>query len=388
MGVVSRAIGYFRQRFRRGPLERARQVEALGRLESATALYLQAGARDEAARLLTLRADAAREPAERLALLGRARECASGDARIELAVRRARLALDLAEQRTRQLLPSELGALGAELEQLDQPELAARAFALAGDVDAEARSLISAGDVERLEAVLDAEQQRQEDKRDRAALLERLGDLDRAGRRREALALTRDAPNEVQVEEAFAALRRSIELKCCRRDPVRLELDGRRLEVAFGDTLRIGRSDVNLVVASPAVSRAHLEVRRGANGPEAVDLGSHNGTWLSGARLGAPLEITPGLELSLGGEVRVVFEPWRDGTCCTLGDRTVCAPLGPLVLGGWSVTRAADGLLELGAAEGTPLVLNGLSVAAPIQLCREDVLSETLGGAVRLKVLG
>lgn len=386
MGVVTRAVGYLRDRLGQRPFERARQAEALGRIEAATALYLQAGARDEAARLLVLRADAAREPAERLLLLGQARECASGEAKTRLAVRRAELALDLAEQRARPLMPSELSALGVEFEQLSEPELAARAFALAGDVDAEARSLVSAGDVERLEAVLDAEQQRQEGSRDRAALLERLRDLNRSGRRREALALAGDAPGD--ADEAFAVLGRAIELRCCQRDPVSLELDERRLQVVFGNTLRIGRCDANLIVPSPAVSRVHLEVRRGARGPEAQDLGSHNGTWLRGARVSASLEVGPSLELSLGGEVRIGLKPWQDGgVCCALSGRTVYAPLGPLRVGAWTVSRASDGQLELEAAPGAGLVLNGLKVVAPIQLCRGDELSESIGGAVRLRVV-
>jgi DNA-binding NtrC family response regulator len=53
-----------------------------------------------------------------------------------------------------------------------------------------------------------------------------------------------------------------------------------------GAAIAIGTSEDNAVVlADPAVSRYHLELRRSTSGVHVTDLGSRNGTWLDGVRI-------------------------------------------------------------------------------------------------------
>jgi hypothetical protein len=65
-------------------------------------------------------------------------------------------------------------------------------------------------------------------------------------------------------------------------------------------TIVVGRSSAcEAVVAEPTVSRRHLELRAIDGGWLAVDLGSTNGTWLMGRRVGRA-RVVAGDELTLG----------------------------------------------------------------------------------------
>jgi pSer/pThr/pTyr-binding forkhead associated (FHA) protein len=62
----------------------------------------------------------------------------------------------------------------------------------------------------------------------------------------------------------------------------------------------VGRSSrCDVVVADPTVSRRHLELRAEDGGWVAVDLGSTNGTWIMGRRVGRA-RVAAGDELVLG----------------------------------------------------------------------------------------
>jgi FHA domain/Domain of unknown function (DUF1707) len=72
----------------------------------------------------------------------------------------------------------------------------------------------------------------------------------------------------------------------------------------------VGRSrGCDVVVPEPSVSRHHLELRAIDGAWLAVDLGSSNGTWLMGRRVGRA-RVAPGDELLLGA-CAVVLEPAR-----------------------------------------------------------------------------
>jgi DNA-binding NtrC family response regulator len=72
------------------------------------------------------------------------------------------------------------------------------------------------------------------------------------------------------------------------------------------DALAIGTSEDNaLVLADPAVSRYHLELRRTSNGIALVDLGSRNGTWVGGVRVERAI-VPAGTRLRLGDTTIVV----------------------------------------------------------------------------------
>jgi hypothetical protein len=65
-------------------------------------------------------------------------------------------------------------------------------------------------------------------------------------------------------------------------------------------TIVVGRSSrCDIVVDEPTVSRRHLELRALDGGWLAVDLGSTNGTWLMGRRVGRA-RVVAGDELMLG----------------------------------------------------------------------------------------
>jgi hypothetical protein len=75
-------------------------------------------------------------------------------------------------------------------------------------------------------------------------------------------------------------------------------------------TIVVGRSrGCDVVMPEPTVSRHHLELRALDGAWLAVDLGSSNGTWLMGRRVGRA-RVTPGDELVLG-DCAVVLEPTR-----------------------------------------------------------------------------
>ncbi|MBK8994318.1 MAG: FHA domain-containing protein [Myxococcales bacterium] len=243
--------------------------------------------------------------------------------------------------------------------------------------------LVEAGAIDRLEAVLDSEQARERAERERLALHTRVGDLALSGARREALAVGGDLR---EPDARVADLLKSIQVRRISLPRVRLSLGGETLDVIFGDEVTLGRAEATLVIASPAVSRTHLSIRRSPEGPEAVDLGSRNGTLLAGARLGAPVRVGPGLELELGGEVRVQLTPWQNGGVrIAYASEVVHAPLGALELDGWKLSAADDGWLELEL--GAPALLDALAVHGVIQLLRGDRLRRSVDGPVLLEVV-
>jgi hypothetical protein len=83
-----------------------------------------------------------------------------------------------------------------------------------------------------------------------------------------------------------------------------------RVDLPVHGTIVVGRSrGCDVVMAQPTVSRHHLELRALDGAWLAVDLGSSNGTWLMGRRVGRA-RVTPGDELVLG-DCPVVLEPAR-----------------------------------------------------------------------------
>jgi len=70
-----------------------------------------------------------------------------------------------------------------------------------------------------------------------------------------------------------------------------------------GETpLIVGRSrSCDVVLDHDTVSRRHAALARDAEGWTVTDLGSSNGTWLDGRRVGAGARVRPGDQLLLGG---------------------------------------------------------------------------------------
>jgi FHA domain/Domain of unknown function (DUF1707) len=83
----------------------------------------------------------------------------------------------------------------------------------------------------------------------------------------------------------------------------------RRMALPDGGTVVVGRSSgCDVKLDEPTVSRRHLELRALGESWLAVDLGSTNGTWLLGQRLGRA-RVQPGDELVLGECPVVLDEP-------------------------------------------------------------------------------
>src|SRR5438874_1093181 len=89
--------------------------------------------------------------------------------------------------------------------------------------------------------------------------------------------------------------------------------------------LRIGRlPDQEVAIDHPSVSRRHAEVVLDEDGWVVRDLGSSNGTYLNGARLGRhPHRVRPGDVIRVGGqELRVDFAHELSGTV-RVGSRVI-----------------------------------------------------------------
>jgi ABC-type multidrug transport system ATPase subunit/pSer/pThr/pTyr-binding forkhead associated (FHA) protein len=139
-----------------------------------------------------------------------------------------------------------------------------------------------------------------------------------------------------------------------------------------GDRVRIGRqTDNDLVIADPLVSRHHAELRRSAAGSvEIVDVGSHNGTFVNGARV-QRAELHEGDVVSIGsrplryvaGRLLSVEEP----LAMEAEGLTVRLPDGRVILDDVSVDIAASSLIAIIGPSGCgkSTLMNALSGLHP-----------------------
>lgn len=84
-----------------------------------------------------------------------------------------------------------------------------------------------------------------------------------------------------------------------------LDVDGRRYQLT-GPVTVIGRgSEADVVLDDPGVSRRHAELRLAEGGATVRDLGSTNGTWVDGERVGTA-HLSDGSTVSVG-RTRITF---------------------------------------------------------------------------------
>lgn len=375
----------------------ARAKELAGDLEGAVEAYLEADLQDDAARVLLLRADAERSAERRLAFCALALQTATDpELQRKARARKALLGFDLLRGKGSSLLASEVLAVARELEETEELERAADAYALAGDAEGEVRALTAAGAIERLEERLRATEASARSENERTTALRRIADLDRTAERREALAAC-DAWLAKHHDEKIAATALAIRARLLRGPIVDLVVDGDRGRFVLGDDVTLGR-DGTIPVGARAVSRQHARLFRGPGGAMVEDMGTRNGTTLAGARLTAPVPVGAGVTIKLGGEVPCSIRPAPAAPArgdlleIDVGGERYLAALGPLVLFGWQLGERRDGgaafVVLRAPASAAPAFLGSYQLAREVELCAGDSLATERGGAARLVAPG
>lgn len=387
-----------------GTYRRARRAEGRGDYREAAELYAEAGADAEAGEAWLFHAARQQGVEERVAAYRdalrwfpegtpKAREVAGhiGMARLEDAQRRGVHTAD-----DRRLLEE----AAAHLEKADRPAYAATAYELLGLRDAATRCLEAAGEIERLEALLEQGAKEAAGERERRSAVRDYEVAMVVGHRREAMAalerVTAGARlrggSELAGDTADVEVRDLMRrLEARRTPPLRCGLRVGGVSVALFGALPVtlGR-EADVCIRGTGVSRAHCRVSQVASGVVLEDLGSSNGTLVRGVPLGAPLPLTGPLEVGLGDDVRVHLEPSADslvvrvlsgldsGAVALVGQGALALP------GAQAVVRFEGGYGVLSATGGASVQLDGQRCVAPVDLLREDVLSVE---GVRVEVL-
>jgi len=366
-------------------LEEARALESRGELDAAALAFLESEAPEEAARVWLAAADAETRPERRLARYGHVATLA-GPAAVEAGRRRARLAFDLARGGT---MTHDLLRAAEALAAVELHREAAEAFRLAGDTEAELRQLALAGALVELETRHADEEARARASRARRALLAEVGDLDAIGER--TLALDKLGTwLAAQDDEEVRDVARALDGRLTRGPVVALEVDGERRLLVLGDEVILGRSDADLVVAAPALSRRHARFFQIDGTPYVEDLGTRNGTFLAGQRLAGPIALTRAQELMLAGDVPCHVAPHPQGGLeITVAGRHHHLPLGPARVLGWQLERDSHRAREVVLLTSTgdaPPYRGKLACSTRLVLSRGDALATERGGPVRLEV--
>jgi hypothetical protein len=379
---------------RRGALSDARRAELRGDLPGAAELWAEAGRLDEVARIMLLRGDAEPDPRQRLQHYTQAVATAPARSRVakQARVKRASLTIALAGDGTVSAATrKDLLEAAKDLEDLGEADRAAEAYALVRDTEGEARALVQAGQVERLETLLTAEQSKTSGERLRSQAHGEIETLTMTGRRREALAaaerLTQGAIVDPSARERIHGLRARRAAGLCR-----VILSGRPLNLILDDVLVVGRTEGSLVVSSAALSRKHLEIVRSGGVVVVRDLGSRNGTLLRGMRIAGALPVGEGLSLLLGGEMKLEVGPspsMKDALDVEVGGQRYVASLGParLGVGSWRLERADDEWIELVTEDTPQAFLGDMAMSSRTTLLVGDRMSASRGGPTVLEVL-
>jgi hypothetical protein len=364
-------------------LAQARAAELRAELAQAAALFAQAGRPDEAARVMVLRGDAEAEASARMRhyLQAAATAPEGSQARAHALRKRAALVLGMARGAPERpaTLAQDLLEAARDLEALGEHDKAAEAYAYAGDMEGQARALARAGDVDRLDALLLAQQSRDREALARREAHEQVAMLVASGRRREAAATARVSSDDLVRERGLG-----LEAQRLGGDLVRLALRGKEMTLVLGDEVSVGRAGL-LSIASAAVSRHHAVVARTQGEPVVRDLGSRNGTILRGLALVGEARVADGIEVRLGKEVPLVVRPATElpgAVAIELAGTRYVAPLGParLGVGQWRLERASDGWVELATDDDPPPFSGALQLAPRITLIAGDAIARERGG--------
>ncbi len=390
----------FERFFKRGrAADGARKAELSGDLAQATVLFAEAGQLAEAARVMLLRGDAEVDPAKRLVHFTQAAATAPSDHETARMAKKKRALLIVAlagEGAVSAVSRRDLTEAARDLEAVGDQESAAAVYARLGDVEGEARALAEAGDVEKLESLLTEQHGKDRRERDRVDAHREVETLAASGRRREALAAAvafAARATQATAREAMTSRAEQLRARRATGPTVKLSLDGRAVTFVLGPEVIVGRTEGALQIASAAVSRQHLSIKRDGDAIVVRDLASRNGTQLRGLALGGVVNVADGLDLRLGKEVPVRVAPSAEiagAVAIDLAGHRYIAPLGEarLGVGSWRLEIAGDGWIELVTDDTPPALAADVQLVARTTLLVGDAIGTVRNGEARLRVLG
>ncbi len=388
MGVFDRFLGKGRE------IREAKRAELRGDLAKAAELYGLAGAPDEAARVMVLRGDAETDLRLKMQHYTQALSVAPEEHDVKKEARKKRAELVLSQFPAGAASPQvkrEIHGAAKDLELAGELARAAEVYALIGDTDGEARALAGSGEVDKLEHLLSSQQAVDRATRARTEIHAEVEMMMATGRRREALAAAerwleknsddrgiRDRVNHLKSRRVLGPL-------------VELTIRGTPLHVVLGDEVTIGRTEGTLTVASHAVSRQHVRIRREGGVVVVNDLGSRNGTQLRGMNVTGALRVEGPTELTLGKEVRLALGPSEvlaNAVRVELGGKVYIAPLGPAAIPGTSLALAQGegGWVELVGSEQAPPFMGETSCVPRTTLLVGDIFSGERSGATVVRI--
>jgi hypothetical protein len=125
------------------------------------------------------------------------------------------------------------------------------------------------------------------------------------------------------------------------------------LTVDVDEEVVIGREDSDLAIDDEEMSRRHAVVRRHANRLQVEDLGSTNGTFVDGTRIGEPTLLGGGAEIKVGTTVLVVegVLPVSDPSADVIQPR--------------NITRVSPAITDTGAAPAPAAFAGATATATP-----------------------
>lgn len=307
----------------------------------------------------------------------RAVRITAGEALLARAVRPPLTAVDRAA----------LAAAGAILSDAGDFHRAATTFELADDLAAAAEAWGRLGDLEAMESSLAREEERHRRARASVGALRDAQALLAAGERAAALDIARHIPEGSGESREARQIVLDLEGRLVRGRSVALRLGGRIVHVAAAPVILGRDSTAEIPLRDPGVSRRHAALALGANGSYTLmDSDSRLGTFLAGARVGGPCELTGETDVRLGPSCRLTLQPSAPrgllirgtggldtGLLALIGPgRVPLAGVLPMAAGAW--IEFDERTVALVHSPELPVRIAGKLVAARIELLHGDRL--------------
>lgn len=370
---------------------RALAAEAAGELEEAARLYALAGQRDKVADMHLRIGERAPDEAARIAALRNALDWLDHEADVrvvEVALANAillRARVDgVSSARDTELL-EEAAALFEDAEEWAR---AADAHELLGHREDAARCYEKGGIVDKLEALLSSEQEKESDTRGAKLLFQEYEMELAAGGRDKALAALRRAAARAEAGEGYGEVLRRFERRFPRPGRITVRVDGHELQLIGRLPAVLGRAEADVALRHAGISRAHARVGRDAGRFWIEDAGSRNGTFLGDLRVAGRIPLPDRGLIRLGDSCTIGFEVCGDTLDLEVSEgldrgRRFALVDGRLPLAGAPSALVFDPRGVVRLVSSAPVVLNGNRTAEPIVLIEADVVE---AGAVRVEV--